>query len=130
MSERLDRIEASLETLVRAIETDRQQAVEERRRAEADRQHATEERAALQVRLDADRQQAVEERRRAEAERLELRTALEFLIQAFEQHQQNFERHQQDLQVAVAQITGMQTEIRRILDYLFGQQQNGRGGPA
>ena len=63
------------------------------------------------------REELAVQKERFEAERLELRMAVNFLIQTTEQHQRNFE-------VMVTEMNGLKRENQRILDYLFGQQQN------
>jgi chromosome segregation ATPase len=52
----------------------------------------------------------------------DLRSAVSSMIATVSQHQQNFEVSQRNFERIVAQIRGIQTENRRILDHLFGEQ--------
>ena len=55
----------------------------------------------------------------------ELRSAVNSLVAIAAQHQQNFEVLVTEIRNMSIEIRGLQTENRRILDYLFGQQENG-----
>lgn len=99
-TDRLDKIEAILERTIQTIEVDRQQAVTER---EADRR-----------------------------ETAELRSSVTALVQIVEQHQRNHEAAQRNFDMIVNEIRsitneirGLRTQSQRILEHLFGQQQNG-----
>lgn len=97
MSERLDRIEAVLDKLAEQKEAD-QQAMAEFRAAVA---------SLAQVR-ESDQQEIID-----------LRSAVTSLVQIAEIHQQNYDRIWDE-------IRGLRTESQRILEYLFGQQENGQ----
>lgn len=99
-TDRLDKIEAILERTIQTTEADREQAAAQR---QADRR-----------------------------EMAELRSTVTALVQIVEQHQRNHEAAQRNFEVIVNEIRsitneirGLRTESQRILEHLFGQQQNG-----
>lgn len=55
-------------------------------------------------------------------ETAELRSAVNSLVQIVELHQTNFEVIVTEMKQMHAEIRGLQTENRRILDHLFGEQ--------
>lgn len=103
-TDRLDRIEALLERTIETIAADKRQAAAER---EADKQQAA-----------AEHQASRREMAELRSGLAELRSTVTALVQVVEVHQHNFE-------VIVNEIRGLRTESQRILEYLFGQQQNG-----
>jgi hypothetical protein len=54
----------------------------------------------------------------------DLRTTSEALLQTAIIHQQGLETSQRNFEAIVTEIRGLQTENRRILDHLFGEQNN------
>ncbi len=54
----------------------------------------------------------------------ETRVTAEALLQTVIIHQQGLETSQRNFDALVTEIRGLQTENRRILDHLFGQQTN------
>ncbi len=105
MTERLDRIEATLERMAERQEADRREMLE---RQEASRREMLE-------RQEADRR-----------EMAELRSAVESLVQVAETHQRNFEVAQQNFDRIWDEIRGIRTENQRMLQHLFGEQNNGQ----
>lgn len=54
----------------------------------------------------------------------DLRSTSEALLQTAIIHQQGLETSQRNFDALVAEIRGLRTENRRILDHLFGEQTN------
>lgn len=55
---------------------------------------------------------------------VDLRRTSEALLQTAIIHQQGLEASQRNFEAIVTEIRGLQTENRRILDHLFGEQNN------
>ena len=54
----------------------------------------------------------------------ELRMTVNSLVQIVEVHQRNHEVSQRNFEMIVSEIRGMRTESQRILEHLFGRQEN------
>ncbi|MBW4634068.1 MAG: hypothetical protein KME30_19830 [Iphinoe sp. HA4291-MV1] len=54
----------------------------------------------------------------------ELRSTVNSLVQVAEIHKRNHEVAQCNFDVVLAEIRGLRTESQRILEHLFGRQQN------
>ncbi|WP_392534895.1 hypothetical protein [Nostoc sp. C117] len=54
----------------------------------------------------------------------ELRSTVNSLVQIVEVHQHNFEVSQRNFEVIMSEIRGLRTESQRILEHLFGREEN------
>ncbi|MHC5911954.1 MAG: hypothetical protein ACYTXE_13405 [Nostoc sp.] len=54
----------------------------------------------------------------------ELSSTVNSLVQIVEVHQQNFEVSQRNFEVIMSEIRGLRTESQRILEHLFGREEN------
>ncbi len=61
---------------------------------------------------------------RAENEIIDLKVATSALIETVNLHQNNFEASQRNFALIAAEIKGLRTENRRLLNHLLGEQAN------
>ncbi|MCC5664759.1 hypothetical protein LC653_12715 [Nostoc sp. CHAB 5784] len=54
----------------------------------------------------------------------ELRSTVNSLVQIVEVHQRNHEVSQRNFEVVMTEIRGLRTESQRILEHLFGREEN------
>ncbi|HBL12408.1 MAG TPA: hypothetical protein DD379_13560 [Cyanobacteria bacterium UBA11162] len=62
---------------------------------------------------------------RLSADIAELRATVNSLVQVVEIHQRNHEVSQRNFDAILTEIRGLRTESQRMLEHLFGGQQNG-----
>lgn len=142
MTERLDRIEAAIEATTAVSQKNTTDIAELRATANAllqivEVQQRNHEAIAAEIKANKEAQQREREAIAAEVKvntdaNAELRATTNALLQIVEAHQRNhevsqrnFEISQRNFEVVMAEVRGLRTESQRILEHLFGRQQNG-----
>ena len=134
--DRLSRIEAILERIAQDREADRRETAELRSQITQAQETSQRETAELRLAVSELRSQIAQAQETSQRETAELRLAVSALLQTVELHQQKHElaeRRLAQMQAASErkfaqiweEIKGIRTENQRILEHLFGQQENG-----